>query len=686
MYASSSQSRFVSVPQFESQSIEHSTDDIPLRPTKGQPQESTAYVGLTGTTLDTSTTASRAVYHPILRSRPAPAHHFWRNPCSFGTVIFLGDLLLTIAPCIFLILSFQALSIDGRPVTSDRGQTVEQAARLGPTLFPIIFAAVVGRLMRTYALWRAERGASLGILEQLNGSQNLLAAFERAVLLPGLGILSIGVVLLWALSPVGGQSALRVVYRGQSAASNTTTIYYFNNTGDVNNGAFAGASSYASYEGALNAAFQATLSSLQRVKGSDIWGNIKVPVLQYMPTYTAGQSKDGWYEFDENDYDSPYCALNGIVVSGLEDGVDTNFTMESNYFNLTCTDPTFFNYTDNADQTWGGFANWAGTLFQRGDNSSKLFNGLSSGTSSLGWNSYMVDTNYNHTPKSDPDPKYNIIYASMGDSEGWIAAYNCTVGNYHVESDILCTGRNCHVRRVRPSQNATWSNSGWPFPSSSITLQANMLNWLGSATTQQRSATISPIDFYMAGSDTPFVATIDGASGVTYDNITGEQLARRLQSLVNTGWQLAYQNQATAQRPPENKTALALSTNESTSDISSGGVGYTTTAATATTVSRHDIFVANKAWVTVTLIVSFILLFCGFASMIFKYGSRSPDILGFVSSMTRDNPNFEHIPGGDKLDGLQRARVLRHVKVQIVDVRPWDEDGHVTLRNLGRKK
>jgi len=683
MYAPK-QSRFVEVPQFDSQSIEHSTDDIPLRPTKAQSHATTAYVG--ATSLDPDDRADNESYHPISRPRHAPAHHFWRNPCGLGTVVFLGDVLLTFAPCLFLILSFQALSVDGRPVSSSRGQFIEQAAKLGPTLFPIIFAAVVGRLMRTCALWRAERGASLGILEQLNGSQNLLAAFERAILLPGLGILSIGVVLLWALSPVGGQSALRVLRRGQSSSLDTTTIYYFNNTGDANNGAFAGSSALGSYGASLNAVFQATLSSLQRVKGSDIWGNVKVPVLHYMPTYTAGESKDGWYEFNANDYHSPYSALNGIVVSGLKDGLDTNFTMETNYFNLSCTDPTFFNMTDDEDP-FGRFANWTGPLDLRGDNSSKLFTGLYyDGQGDVVWNSYMVDSNYASNSKSNPDARYNIIYASMGDSEGWIAAYNCTVGLYHIESDILCSGSNCHVRRVRPSQNATWSDSGWPFPSPSITLPYNMLFWLGEATTQAQSAVISPIDFYVAGYDTPFMATVPGGATISYDNVTGEQLAKRLQSLINTGWQLSFQNQFTAQTPPDNQTALALSTNISTTSLSEGGVGYTTTATTGTTVSTEDIFVADKTWITVTVIVAFVLLFCGIASMVFKYGTRSPDILGFVSSMTRDNPNFEQIPGGDKLDGLQRARVLRHVRVQIADVKPWDEDGHVTLRNLGHKR
>lgn len=141
---------------------------------------------------------------PLARLRKESRHYPWRNPCSLKTVIFIGDLLLTLAPCLFLIHSLLALSVNNHPVSSSLGQKLEQATKLAPTLFPVIFAAVVGRFMRTYALWRAERGASLGVLELLNGSQNLLAAFERALFLLGLGFLSIVVTLLWTLSPVGG--------------------------------------------------------------------------------------------------------------------------------------------------------------------------------------------------------------------------------------------------------------------------------------------------------------------------------------------------------------------------------------------------------------------------------------------------------------------------------------------------
>jgi hypothetical protein len=55
-----------------------------------------------------------------------------------------------------------ALQLDGKPL-SDYGSHIVNAAKLGPTIFPIIFAAVVGRLMKSLALWRAEKGTNLGV-------------------------------------------------------------------------------------------------------------------------------------------------------------------------------------------------------------------------------------------------------------------------------------------------------------------------------------------------------------------------------------------------------------------------------------------------------------------------------------------------------------------------------------------
>jgi hypothetical protein len=92
------------------------------------------------------------------------------------------------------------------------------------------------------------------------------------------------------------------------------------------------------------------------------------------------------------------------------------------------------------------------------------------------------------------------------------------------------------------------------------------------------------------------------------------------------------------------------------------------------------VYIADKVWVGLTAATSIILLLCGIAGMVFKYVDKVPDILGYVSTMTRDNPYFEDPVGGDAMDGLERARVLKHV--QIVDVKPWDKRGYIALRRV----
>lgn len=65
----------------------------------------------------------------------------------------------------YAVLSFRALAVDGLP-QSPEGDIIIQAAKLGPTVFPIVFAAVVGRLMKSLALWKVERGSELGVRDE----------------------------------------------------------------------------------------------------------------------------------------------------------------------------------------------------------------------------------------------------------------------------------------------------------------------------------------------------------------------------------------------------------------------------------------------------------------------------------------------------------------------------------------
>lgn len=424
----------------------HRPDDISLRSLTVTTSLPASYAESGDELFPSTKPSARPVGRPRRSIQPILS---WRKPVSLHTLIFAGHLLLTLCPSLFLILSFSAWVVNNDPVGSLRGQTVEQAARLGPTLFPILFAAVCSRLMRTYALWRAEKGETLGVLEQMSGSQNLLAAVERAILIPGLGFTSTGIVLLWLLSPIGGQSSLRVLGRGVSVTTGEAPLYYFNTSGFGGGSVFQGSSAFGTFENGLNAVFKAALTSLERVKGRDTWGNVRIPVLDYIDDRA---DIDNCVGFDENQYHEPYTALNGLIISGLTEGADYNFTLESSYFNLTCTGPAFMPMNE--------FMDYAGPLMYHRSNAPWV---------ESDWNSYVVDANYNqtanynHIVRADPQPVYNIIYASLfgnGSSADWVfTVYNCTVGIRYVETDLRCSGKGCEFRRIRPSRKSGPSHS-----------------------------------------------------------------------------------------------------------------------------------------------------------------------------------------------------------------------------------
>jgi hypothetical protein len=77
------------------------------------------------------------------------------------------------------------------------------------TLFTIVFATIVSTLVRRYALWKAERGATLGQLEQLHSSVSLPKTLTLVWSLRSFTTTSIMLVLIWSFYYLGSQAISR---------------------------------------------------------------------------------------------------------------------------------------------------------------------------------------------------------------------------------------------------------------------------------------------------------------------------------------------------------------------------------------------------------------------------------------------------------------------------------------------
>ena len=92
-----------------------------------------------------------------------------------------------------------------------------------------------------------------------------------------------------------------------------------------------------------------------------------------------------------------------------------------------------------------------------------------------------------------------------------------------------------------------------------------------------------------------------------------------------------------------------------------------------------EVYVCNTIWAVIQTTISILLLLFGILGSIGKHLALGPKILGYVSTMTRDNPYIPLPPGDGSLDGMERAKLLEDLHVKLQDVSSPDEDANIAL-------
>ena len=263
----------------------------------------------------------------------------------------------------------------------------------------------------------------------------------------------------------------------------------------------------------------------------------------------------------------------------------------------------------------------------------------------------------------------NLLYGSnLGVNKISMDLFNCSVGTARVESDIICHGSSCTVSRMRRSEIYTKSPFFKPF--NSIVTYKNMLLYLPFAIGVPHTGTVSPIDQYLLGSNKPLAAGSQPIAA-NFSGVTGQVFSERLTTILNSVWQ---DSVALGSIP------LGAQANYSESFFSQT---YFPSESRTTTITKEvSVYAANNLFIFILLAVALILQACAIAGLILKYTATAPDILGYISTMTMENPHINVPNGGNILDGMERARYLQKVKVQLADVH-WDQvEGHLAFRSV----
>lgn len=500
--------------------------------------------------------------------------------------------------------------------------------------------------------------------------------------------MTLGLLALWALSPLGGQSALRLFHETNSTISETRSVYY----ADVDAPSqFPKRSFNEAALNRVNGVVSTALLTADTLEYSsvDTWNHPKIPRLEELEdAESRNDTVRDWYSVDHQANNS-YASLTGVDVINLSESGATNFTLPYEYMYFNCEVSPHNNITSS--EYVPGVVNTApnGLTQLNWLNGLNNANNLESGglfprnaTFANAYTSYRGFFMYTRGTAIKPEA---LIYGSKELALNYYI-FECSMKSVMVEANVICEADSCSVQRLRrlnkARQDRTANVTGlpWDVVNDGYTNKA-LIKHLAAVGGNQTGVTSgpNPVDTYLYG-ERPW-AEYELGTFPTHnwtelikhpESITA--LSHRMTRFMNTFWDASRWPLAMTRNDPFALTSL----NET--GIPPEGMTMSSTGAIVT--RQIPIYRANAGWVACLVICSSVLLLLGIVSACLSLRIVVPDIFDYVSSFTRDNPYVQAPHGGSGLDGAERARLLRKLPVQLGDVEPNSEVGYLTVRSI----
>ncbi|KAL5118570.1 hypothetical protein ACEQ8H_003585 [Pleosporales sp. CAS-2024a] len=499
---------------------------------------------------------------------------------------------------------------------------------------PIDLRSPHGRFFRHLGVYLAERGTTLGRLEQLVGCQSVFTALERQITLRYWSMVGFLSILVWLLSPLGGQSALRLLDMENRNVSSTATVRYLNPL-TVTQSVLDGASDLNSGWATFTSIFLAALLSSSKYQDAsmDLWGNVKFPLYKDIMNTTLNE----WKLVSQGDQGGnvTYGSLIGVPTIGMPSDGYSNFSIKARQFDITCSSNEMRFGVKN-DSIW---ANVTGTW------------GLESDPSSA-----AIDY---------PRPIISMSLAGDYDTGSNYSVAACNVDLNYLEAKVVCNGTSCGVDAVRKLDLLT---DGYTKDDDEFT-RGNIMTNLMSVLPRVDNIVVGSPSARGSSNAEKWMADPTNFIGATYDNVQLFKLdpdvyARRLTILWNTIYQSTFATIALGGALPKNltQTGLLVNPNGFSPNITFNGTQAHVVQQTL------PVYKTNWKWFVALLFSSLVLLAAAYAGLILKYMTLAPDIIGYASSLTILNPYIPTPTGGTTLHGLERAAILHDLPVRIGDV------------------
>lgn len=523
--------------------------------------------------------------------------------------------------------------------------------------------------------WRLECGERIGVLDTLAASTSLTSTFVSQFQLRTVSAFGIALMVVWALSPVGGQASLRQMTIGIRNSTYPATFNHF-----VHNGLTAEFVSSGSQVlwAQVNSMFVSTIigSAASRSSPRDAWGNVKIPRIEYYEDIAA-PNKDGWFETSGGSSDT-YTSLIGIPISGINSTGFTDYQtrIQTSYLQILCSQELM---------NQSGFmpANFTQPGMERL---------LGPGAVILLQNNTLMLRAHRNPDSLSP---LEFQYWSRLWKENNFRLF-CNVTSSYVEAQVTCPqSTSCTVNKVRRSQlgslQSAWSllDYGMPVPELPFSQFLNSTpSYMGSP---------SMLDKYM--SDPNRLIAPDEISGPVPGSVpltTEKNYSIRLTQLFNSYFTIMNGMYAIP-GGLDNETAYFWDKNISfvpqghPKDYEPGWFWFARPEvpfrkakvwpAEGTKSVSTEVIIAHLPWVITLCVTSIVLIVASLVSPIVHFFLiTGPEVMmNFSSLAARDNRYIPLPEGGTHLGASARARLLKDVVVRHGDKRPESGVGYLVI-------
>ncbi|KKK12854.1 hypothetical protein P175DRAFT_0557774 [Aspergillus ochraceoroseus IBT 24754] len=617
-----------------------------------------------------------------------------------GSIIALVfEMFLCLVALCFIALAIIALSMRNRRTGDSLGSAMEQAMKLGPTIYPILFAALLSRSLKSVGRYFAQRSVRMSTLWALMNTNATADPILHLINMPT-SFLVWGLLLLWVMSPLGGQSTVRLLYKTNLTEITNPELRYWDNgpLGSMFTYTAIMVGNDGSWPLSMRDLYLASLMQGAATKAGplDQWGNIKIPRLE-----AANQSEadaDGWMPVGKTSGIEDFTSLFGVPVINLAETAkqgDVNFTLESTYVTLSC-EPFKSVTNDNYDD---GFAVSCENCFTSVGKENFIRSQKFLGLPADGFYPSGKDWEYASLQNGTIDPnnpnftlprtlRFNATYLLE------TSVTTCQIKQRFVEAFIGCVDRSCAATKLRPSitdhrsENST-AMDYWAWKVLEM-ISAASRSW--SSRDVIWGSTTSAL--FLNDSSLAPIQTGIGVipDEVNISTVSLDLFATRASILLNTGIQafmaptgfsgdLPTQNLSLYGHPHIPADGLLTVANQSSWDsydsncymypyglgtLVNSGAPFVGASTNATLTHYTLVYRPDYAWTAVLIISSVFLFAVGVSGICVRLKTIAPNIFDPVMGLTYGNP---YILSKEKtfnpLDADGRVNLLRDKTVQL---------------------